>query len=142
MADASNEVYKDLSSYKRLEQLIEDRESEGLYLECKTAGGSRTTKDIKRQLGQAVSGFCNTQGGLIIYGISTTKQAPTGLDVLTQLEPIGNIGPFEQQIRRAIPTVATPPILTAQTKILRQKKTDTRGIVVIHIPKRLGDPVM
>ncbi|KKL12203.1 hypothetical protein LCGC14_2538090, partial [marine sediment metagenome] len=127
MPDASYDVYKNLSSYKRLEELIGDGETENLYLECKAPSIPRLNKELQVHLAKSVSGFSNTTGGIVIYGISTTKHSHSGLDVLTQIEPLGNVQKFEQQIHRTIPTLSTPPILNFHTKTIKKKASDSKG---------------
>lgn len=90
MPDGARSVFDSLSDYAALEELIDNAEAEGLYLECKAPGGPQLSRDLKVHLAKAISGFSNTAGGVIIWGMSTTKQAQSGLDVLTQIEPIGN----------------------------------------------------
>lgn len=141
MADASDKVFEDLSSWRRLKEMIGDGDAEGLHLECKAPGQPRVTKDLQAHLGRAVSGFANTAGGVVLYGMSTTRHTASKLDVLTDIEPIGNVASFEQQLQRYVVTVATPPALGSRTKILKARKRDTRGLVVLHVPKTLGDPV-
>jgi hypothetical protein len=141
MADAAEELYRTLNSYSRLEELIANGEAEGLYLECKAPSEPRLTRDQKDYLAKAVSGFSNTAGGVIIFGVSTTKHAHSGLDILTQVEPIGNCRHFQQQVQRAIPILTLPPALTAQSRVLTQKAGETRGVLVTYIPRVPGDPV-
>jgi len=76
-----------------------------------------------------------------IYGISSTKHSHSGLDIFTQLEPIGACKKFAQQVETSIPILTTPPVTNAKTKILLKKQSDTKGIVLTYIPKTLGDPV-
>lgn len=140
MSDAARQFYDSLTQYSDLQELINNGEAEGLYLECKAPGAPQLTRDIKSQLGRAVSGFSNTPGGVIIWGVSTTKHEHSGLDFLSQIEPIGNCKLFARQVERAIPTLTTPSVTTAETKVMLQNKTDTRGVVITYIPKLIGDP--
>jgi hypothetical protein len=96
---------------------------------------------MRQHLAEAVSGFSNTSGGVVIWGISTTKHSHSGLDVLTQLEPVGNVGSLAANIDRATPTIAYPTIRLVPSRVVRQKKSDTRGVVVTYIPPNAGDPV-
>jgi hypothetical protein len=141
MAEASLEVYKQVKSYSRIDEMIEEGESEGLHLECKAPSGPRLNKDLKKHLSKALSGFSNTAGGVIIWGVSTTKHKHTGLDVLSQIEPIGKCKQFEQQVASTVPTLTNPSVNGVSTKILKKNRKDTRGVVVMHIPKAKGDPV-
>ena len=140
MADASFEVYGSLTLYRRLQDMIDDGETEGLHIECKSPSVPRLNREHKVHLAKALSGFSNTAGGIVIWGVSTTKHSHSGLDVLSQIEPLGNVRQFEKQITSAIPTLTTPSVINFQTKILRRRSSDTRGVVVVHIPKSYGDP--
>jgi predicted HTH transcriptional regulator len=90
MSDGAKQLYDSLAQYSDLDELIKGAEAEGLYLECKAPTAPQLTRDLRNTLGKALSGFSNTEGGIIIWGISTTKHAQSGLDVLSQIEPIGN----------------------------------------------------
>lgn len=141
MTDAAESLFEQLSTYQALKELIESGETEGLYLECKAPSEPRLTKDLKRTLATAISGFANTAGGLVIFGLSTTKHAHTGLDVITQIEPIGSVGKLEQQIRTTIPTLTIPRVLSVKIRIIRERPHDTRGVVAVYVPTAVRDAV-
>jgi len=140
MADSSKTLF-DLLSWQRLEEFIRNGEAESLYYECKAPGDPKLTRDLRLHLAKALSGFSNTNGGILIWGLSTTKHAHSGLDVMTQLEPIGNCKSFAQQVANEIPGLSTPGVINAEVKTLTETPTETRGIVVAHVPKFVGDPV-
>lgn len=134
MSDGALALFDSLSSHADLQELIDDGEAEGLYLECKAPADPRLTQPLKAHLAKAISGYSNTDGGVIIWGISTTKHQHSGLDVLTQIEPIARCRRFQQQVDKALPTLSTPNTLGAQTKVVKQRPRDTRGIVLAYIP--------
>jgi len=141
MQDAAQQLYNSLTSYEDLESLIASAEAENLYLECKAPSEPRLSREQKAKLSQALSGFSNAAGGVIIWGISTTKHAQSGLDILTQLEPIGHLSLFANHIKKAIPTSCRPSIINTQTKTIKKSPSDTKGIAVTYIPKNEGDPI-
>lgn len=140
MADAASEIFSSLSSWRQLQALVDNGEAEGLHLECKAPSQPRLNRDMKVALGKAVSGFANTAGGVVLWGVATTRLSHSGLDVITQLEPIGNCRSFEKQVRSALPAVTTPSLLEFHTKVLTRRQADTRGIVVALIPPSPDDP--
>ena len=140
MSDTSDAIFKDISSYRRLSEMIDDGHTEDLYLECKAPSVPRVDRSMSAYLAMALSGFSNTAGGVMVYGVSTTPHKDAG-DVLTAIEPIGNVKMFENQLRRLIPTLTTPQVTSTRTKILRRRKADTQGVVVLQIPKTTSDPV-
>ena len=97
MTDASLGLYNALIKNSDLENLIANGESENLYLECKAPVSPQLGKDQKNALAKAISGFSNTAGGVILWGISTTRHAHSGLDVLTQIEPIGQCSSLDRK---------------------------------------------
>jgi len=141
LLDGSESLFASLSDYGDLQALIGEAEAEGLYLECKAPSASRLNRKMKAELAVSVSGFSNTSGGVIIWGMSTTNHPHGELDVLTQIVPIGPCKRFAQQVRTTIPSLSTPAILNSTTKIIKQRPTDSRGVVLTHIPRHLGDPV-
>ena len=141
MADPAFSIFQSLNNFAKLQELIDNGEAEGLHLECKAPAAPQLSRDLKVKLAEAVSGFANTGGGVIIWGISTTRHAHTGLDVLTQIEPIGSCRKLAQQIDLTIPTIIYPSVQTTPSKVLHPSKGDVKGVVVTYIPPTSGDPV-
>lgn len=141
MSSPAEELFKSLKTYADIERLIEDGETEGDYLECKSPQSPRLSSGLKAQLAEAVSGFSNSGGGVILWGVSTVKHKHSGLDVLAQIEPIGKCRNFARQVDKQIPLLSTPSIKAPPSTVLYARKGDTKGIVVTYIPPTLGDPV-
>lgn len=141
MENASLKLFNSLDKYFDMEELINEGQTEGIYLECKSPLSPNLGQGLKAQLAEAISGFANTEGGIIIWGISTTKHAHSDLDILSQIEEIGNCNNFMRQIEKNCPILTTPSITSIQNKIIKKKKEDSKGIVITYIPKGLGDPI-
>ena len=142
MNDAALEIYNSLSSWRSLQALIDNGETEGLHLECKAPLHPSLNRDMKIKLAKALSGFSNTAGGVMLWGVATTPHSHSKLDVISQLEPIGNCAAFEKQVKAAIPTLTTPSVLRYQTKIIKRRKTDTKGVIAAYILFASGDPLL
>ncbi len=141
MENAALKLFESLDKYSKIEELIFQGESEGIYLECKSPTVPTLDKAKKVHLARALSGFSNTEGGIIIWGVSTTKHEHSTLDILSQIEEIGNCDNFSKQIESSIPTLTIPSITNSLTKVIKKSKKDSRGIIITYIPKSLGDPV-
>lgn len=141
MSSPAEELFKSLNTYAEIEQLIEDGEAEGPYLECKSPQSPKLGSGLKAQLAEAVSGFCNSGGGVILWGVSTVEHKHSGLDVLTQIEPIGRCQNFARQVDKHIRLLTTSSIKAPPSTVLHARKGDTKGVVVTYIPPTLGDPV-
>lgn len=139
VTDDRLKFYDSLNSYEDIEKLISDGEAEGSFLECKSPLSlTGFDKNLQSELAQELSGFSNTGGGIIIFGVSTNNKK--GHDVLTQIEPIGLVKDLESKIKLKIPLLTEASIST-KIKIIREKPTDTKGIVVLYIPGVEGDPI-
>src|SRR5437588_801430 len=88
--------FDSLEDVGSIEQLISDGEAEGQFLECKSPGSPRIGQDMRGQASRAMSAFANSGGGVLLWGVSTDNHAHSGLDVLSQVEPIGQIRQFAQ----------------------------------------------
>ncbi len=139
--DPALRFFDTLRNWRALSDLIAAGEAEGTHLECKAPTAPQLNRDLKATLAQALSGFANSNGGIVLWGVSTTRHTQSGLDVITQLTPIANASHFAKQVDTAIPTLAYPTLTTTPSRVVRERPTDTRGIVVTHIPVTAGDPV-
>ncbi|MCH7592269.1 MAG: ATP-binding protein [Planctomycetes bacterium] len=141
MADASKQLFESLRSYRSIETLIENGEAESLYLECKSPGGPKIGYELTKTVARCVSAFSNAEGGVILWGVSTTHHKHDERDILTQIEPIGKIKTLESRVAELLPRTTRPSILNYESKIIQRKKTDTRGLLVSYIPKTTADPL-
>lgn len=141
MNDSALQLFESLKNHSRLKELVDSGEAEGLYLECKAPREPRLSRELKPQLATALSGFANTEGGVVIWGVGTTRHSHENLDVLTQIEPVGNCRKFAKQVETVIPRLTTPPITNCKNKVIVESTKDTRGVVLTYIPRTTGDPV-
>jgi hypothetical protein len=141
MADGpADGLFDSLATYSQLQSLIDAGEAEGQYLECKQPLGPQFGRDQRHFLGRAISGFANSGGGVIIWGMRTVQHEGS-LDVLRQTTPIGNIGRFSQQVQRAAARVAEPTPVGIQHRVLKKDSADRAGVLVTFVPSTAGDPV-
>ena len=142
MGDAGLDLFNSLSAWRHLNALIDGGETEGLHLECKSPVRPSLNQDMKGKLARALSGFSNTAGGVVLWGVATTPHSHSKLDVISYLEPVGNCAAFEKQVRAVIPTLTTPSVLHYDTKLIKRRKTDKHGVIAAYIPLALGEPVL
>ncbi len=139
MADPAKVLFDSLTTYSRVQDLIDAGEAEGQYLECKAPGSPQLTREMRSKLARSASGFGNSGGGVILWGVSTIPHQAPGLDVLTQIEPIGNVKRLAQQIDRELPALTMPRLAVDSSRILHAAKGDTKGIAATYIPPTPGD---
>jgi len=80
---------------------VATRQEEHLSLDFKTVAGSELkSTDDKKNLASALSGFANSAGGIIVWGVATTKNT-TGQDVANELKPISDVAAFVNRLEEA-----------------------------------------
>ena len=134
-------LFESLGAYSDVDELIEAGEAEGQYLECKAPHEPRLDRGMRAKLAEAAAGFANSGGGVILWGVSTDKHQASGLDVLTQMQPIGNVKGLAQQVDRALPGLTVPRLALQSSRILHRARGDTKGLIVTYVPPTPGDPV-
>jgi len=139
--DPGRAFFDSLESWDRLQQLIDRGETESVFLECKAPESPQLTRDLKAQLAAALSGYSNSLGGVVVWGLGTTRHPASGLDVVTHLVPIGNARMFRQQVDVAVPTLAYPTLTRVLTKEVHRSPDTGHGIVLAYVPQSTGDPV-
>jgi len=109
-------LFDSIQSFDDLNSLIESGETENIYLECKAPSSPKISPEVKVHMAKAISGFSNTEGGVVIWGLSTTKHSHSGLDVITQIEPVGTCRDFEKKFMKAAPSLSIPAITNIESK--------------------------
>lgn len=141
MSTPAEQLYKSLKTLKASDELIKTGEAEGQYLECKSPASPQLEKGLQAELAKTVSAFANSGGGVIIWGLSTTSRGHGGRDVLSQIEPMGQVKVFANKINSKIPQLVYPPIQPTPSRVVLRKKTDTKGVAITLVTPTLGDPV-
>lgn len=86
---AALKIYESLS-IESLEKFVEIQQEEHLHLDFKTLRDSKLSGDDRRNFAKAVSGFSNSDGGVIIWGVDARKSA-AGVDCARALKPIESL---------------------------------------------------
>ena len=89
--EGARALFDSLRKWADLQALVDEGTAESVYLECKTQTGTSLKQGTKAQLAQTVSAMSNASGGVILLGVSTTIVKAHNLDVVSSLEPIGNV---------------------------------------------------
>jgi hypothetical protein len=129
--------FNKLNNYLELEALISEGECEDIFRECKAPTSPVVNKGVKAHLAKALSGFSNAEGGVLIYGMETQKHSSTGTDIMTSVTRVGNINRFATAIANTIPTLTQPAIIKFEYRVVKQKKSDSAGVIIIHIPRHI-----
>ena len=120
-----------------IDEFILTRKSEELFLDFKRSAddgfGKVIHQDDRKNLAKAISGFGNSEGGVIVWGIDCSK-AKDGADVAHSKIPVQNVKRFASLLEGAVSGCTVPPHTTVRHHdIITGDKGD--GFVATLIPK-------
>jgi len=96
-----------------IDQFIADFQSENLWLDFKRSAddGAGTKLNIRdrENLARAISGFGNSDGGVIVWGVDCRKDPITGADVPQNKVPISNPQRFVSWLENVVTSCTAPP---------------------------------
>lgn len=125
-----------------VDEWVQDRTEESLHLDFKRAAadGQPFHKDDETNLSKELSGFANTEGGVIVFGIETTRDRATKVDRVEGARSIKNLQLFEEAVRSRLVNATTPPIAGVMVTRVENRKEPGTGIVAIFVPQSDGGP--
>lgn len=129
--------------WKYVEELVMNRHSESLHLDFKRKHNPQTApldKDDRRNLGEALSGFANSEGGLIVWGIDARRMGDE--DVAVAIEPLRDVTGFTAQLVQLTPELVSPPVPGIRHVPVFESGGGKSGVVVTLIPESDRTPHM
>ena len=121
---------------KSIDEFIENAESEELFLDFKESSdrgcNSKLSKEDLSNFGVAVSGFGNSQGGIIIWGVRCKKKED-GSDVAYGKIPIENPKRFRSWLEGCVSGRTLPPHPTVRNYVMEAENNS--GYIVSLISK-------
>lgn len=124
--------------YLALEDIVARKESEKFFIEFKTtekedySGQRALYNSDKNNFAKAVSGFGNSEGGIVIWGIDASG---TSNDFAKSLRPIKGIDNFRSLLESFVSLLTLPTHRTVESFIVKKSSKDTTGMVITVIPK-------
>ena len=124
---------------KAIDEFIDTRQSEELFLDFKRSSdhgsGNRLHDNDRNNLAKAISGFGNSEGGIIVWGVDCSK-ASDGSDVPDKSHPITDVRRFVSWVESAVSGCTIPPHIGIQNQPIEiDDKGNGNGFVVTYIPK-------
>lgn len=128
----------DSLSLDAIRRFVSEQRQEDLHLEFKS-NADFSKKDIRRQLAIAISGFANSDGGIIVWGV-VAKRNPDDIDAAAELQPIENV----KQVRSRIESL-TGEAINPRVDGVRHREfqdADGRGFLATLVPASDAGPHM
>jgi hypothetical protein len=122
-----------------IEDCVKEGYQEDLYLDFKLINKPTLTRDDRKLFAKCVSGFANSSGGLIIWGIKANKNSE-GVDCATDKSPITNLPLFISRIQ-SVTGKATDPTTDGIVHKPIPENGDC-GFAVTLVPESIRGPHM
>lgn len=128
-----------------LDEFIRDRQTEELFLDFKQAvstgkHGLALCNDDRRNLAKCISGFGNSEGGVIIWGVECSRDSDVG-DVAKAKIKVCNVHRFMSWVENAISGCTIPSHHKVRNHIICCDKNGD-GYLATYIPKSDIAPLM
>ncbi len=125
-----------------IREFIITRQSEELFLDFKRSSdngaGDRISQTDRNNLAKAISGFANSEGGVLVWGIDCSPD-DQGSDVAKSLFPLADAKRFRSWLEGAVSGSTIPPHSGVES-IVVPDESGVKGYVAQLIPKSLNAP--
>src|SRR5215469_3108637 len=121
-----------------IEAAVPNQIEEDVYLDFKRKTHENTSEledPDKGNLARAISGFANTDGGIVIWGVAAhgSKYEP---DVARELRPIRDLRAFVTRLNSMCGQAVTPPLAGIENRAVPCRDAQDIGYVITVVPKR------
>ena len=128
-----------------IDDYIVNSQTEELFLDFKRAdstgkNGLALHKDDRRNLAKAISGFGNSEGGVLIWGVECSRSSEVG-DVAQAKVKVQNVHRFLSWLENAISGCTIPSHNRVRNHIVSVDENGD-GFVATYIPKSEIAPLM
>lgn len=139
MNGAAESIFEQITSEEQILAFANDFEGEKLHLDFKTGHAEHLTTrfdDFKDMLSKALSGFANSDGGVVVFGVREIRGTPSTFE----LSPYTNPGAVRQKCLELVSRLTSPPVPGVQVKQIAASANADHGFVVILIPRSDSAP--
>jgi hypothetical protein len=113
------------------------KEFEGGFLDCKQKSDparAGLNHDDKKNFAKELCAFSNTDGGLLIWGLSA--RTINGVDRVHEIVPIKGLDKFQSDLQTAHPQMTEPPVPGVEFKqiVVSGTGANKEGVIAVWIP--------
>ena len=113
---------------------------EDIHLDCKIlSGGDSFNRDDRKNLAKAISGFANSDGGLLVWGVDARSDG-SGADVVSGLTPITNCSVAYSDLQSLTGKAVSPLVDNVKHRMI--EIGEGSGFIVTYVPRSDTAPHM
>ena len=125
----------------KIHEFLDDKQEEHLQLDFKEVGDSSMDKNDRKVFGKTMSGFANSSGGVIIWGVEACRQNGEELDVACSLPMVKDATLLLNKLNEHTGTLVSP-IVEGVIHEPIIANSEGAGFVKTLIPESLTGPHM
>ncbi len=143
-AERAREIYNKIKKdgLEAIDEYIAVRKAEELFLDFKRSADNGKGKFLdqtdRNNLAKAISGFGNSEGGVIVWGVDCSKDFD-GADVAKAKHPIETVDRFVSLLQNVVSGCTTPPHSKVENHGIKQQGKAS-GFVITLVPKSMSAP--
>jgi hypothetical protein len=126
-------------SIEKIKDFVSSGQEEHLSLEFKLISNPRLERDDRKNLAVALSGFSNSSGGVIVWGIEARKN-DNGVDCAVALHPIEGVSLLLSRLNELTGEATSPILHEVQHRPIITE--DDKGFVITLVPESDSGPHM
>jgi hypothetical protein len=110
--------------------------SESLDFDCKRKSRPEHgsfDKDDRKNLGITLSAFCNSIGGLLLWGVDARTDTASGTDIVSDFYPIVDIRRFESEARTIAAEALMPRVDNVETLPIEDPIGSGKGYLAMYV---------
>jgi hypothetical protein len=127
-----------------VDALIADFRSENLWLDFKRSAddgkGAKLHVSDRENLAKAISGFGNSEGGVLLWGVDCRRDPKTGADLPSTKHPIEHPHRFVSWLEGAVSSCTAPAHMTVEHAVIASHH-GSPGTVATLIPQSMDAPL-
>ena len=141
MTTSAGEFIKTLPDAAAVANLANIGASESLHFDAKRCSEPLSADD-KKNLAKALSGFANSDGGVLIYGlVAAGGDKAKGIpDVVTGIDHIKRLNSLESELNSLVGQLTQPPVQNVKILVREFKAQPNAGFILVHIPASDAGP--
>lgn len=124
-------LFNSLIKEAEIDKLLADRQAENLHIDFKTLKDvlkPRVDDNFRDFFGKALSGFANSDGGVLVLGV----HAPQNGNV--SKTPIHELAEFEQRVNELVPRAVSFPIPGVKVARISVSNSENQGFIKVLVP--------
>jgi hypothetical protein len=123
--------FESLSSAAAITGLV--GQAEDLYFDAKVCSVPLSEQDQKH-LAEALSGFANADGGVLIYGLVAKGGDRSTPDVVTSVDPVKKLPALHAGLLSLVGQIVEPPVPGCRVDLRPLERLDESGFVLVFVP--------